>query len=63
MLGSAKVVLNTKRNGIIQGLVLLTPRQHVGWESVRYRGERYQVFGGFRGALFINLDNPIKGKS
>ena len=44
--------------------VLATPfrRQHVGWESIRFHGGRYQVFGGIRGPFFINLDRPLTGK-
>jgi hypothetical protein len=35
------------------------PQQHAGWESVAYRGRRYQVFGT-RVPSFIDLSNPIK---
>lgn len=34
-------------------------RQHVGWQSVRYNGSRYQLFGGIRTSQFIDLANPI----
>jgi hypothetical protein len=44
--------------------VLLTieriPRQHAGWESVRWQGKRYQVFGGIRNPYFIDIANPLK---
>lgn len=38
------------------------PRQHFGWQSVWYRGRRYQLFGGVRTDHFICLNNPIKPK-
>lgn len=38
------------------------PRQHAGWQSVRYKRKRYQLHGGIRTSLFINLNNPIRGK-
>lgn len=37
-------------------------RQHRGWGSATYKGKRYQVFGGIRGPLFIDLANPIRGR-
>lgn len=37
------------------------PRQHSGWESVRYKGKRYQLKGGIRTGPFICLNNPILG--
>ena len=38
------------------------PRQHAGWQSIRYKGARYQLHGGIRTSFFINLNNPIRGK-
>lgn len=35
---------------------------HVGWQSIRYHGERYQLFGMIRNPYFINIDHPLKGK-
>lgn len=35
------------------------PREHSGWKSVRYRKQRYQLFGGIRTAFFICLNSPI----
>ena len=35
------------------------PREHAGWQSVRYKGRRYQLFGGIRTAFFICLNSPI----
>ena len=37
------------------------PRHHSGWQSVRYKGRRYQLFGGIRGPFYITLDMPIGG--
>lgn len=37
------------------------PRFHAGWESVTYKSKRYQVHGGIREHLFINISHPIKG--
>lgn len=37
-----------------------TVRQHSGWQSVRYNGRRYQLFGGIRNREFIDISNPIK---
>lgn len=39
-----------------------TPRQHAGWQSVRYMNKRYQLFGGIRTDYFICLNNPLKSK-
>lgn len=33
--------------------------QHSGWKSVRYKGKRYQLLGGFRTCYFICLDKPL----
>ena len=35
------------------------PKHHAGWQSVTYRGRRYQLFGGIRARLFINVNRPI----
>lgn len=37
------------------------PRQHKGWESVTYKGQRYQLHGGIHTEWFICLTTPIKG--
>lgn len=37
-------------------------RKHSGWESVRYKGKRYQLHGGVHVFWFICLDHPIKRK-
>jgi hypothetical protein len=39
------------------------PQQHSGWQSVIYKGQRYQLFGGIRTRFFICLDNPIVGNT
>lgn len=38
------------------------PRDHVGWQSVFYKGRRYRLGGGFRTQYFICLNNPISNK-
>lgn len=43
-------------------VVFRVPREHKGWESVRYKGKRYQLHGGIRTPLFITLTNPIRKK-
>lgn len=37
-------------------------RQHHGWQSVTYKGKRYQLLGGVRTNCFICLNSPIKGR-
>ena len=37
-----------------------TPRQHSGWVSIAFQGRRYQVFGGVRNPLFIDITSPLK---
>jgi len=49
-------------NDVIE-VVERVPRQHKRWQSVKYKGRRYQLFGGIHTNLFICLNNPIKGKS
>lgn len=39
-----------------------TPRQHKGWESVNYKGKRYQLHGGVHTPWFICLNSPITKK-
>jgi hypothetical protein len=39
------------------------PRDHVGWQSVIYKGQRYRLGGGIRTQYFIYLNNPIRGVS
>ena len=38
-------------------------REHSGWRSVKFMGKRYKLFGSIRTPLFIDLDNPIKGRT
>lgn len=35
-------------------------RNHGRYYSVRYKGKRYQLFGGIRTNRFICLNNPLK---
>lgn len=37
-------------------------RQHSRWQSVTYKGKRYQLHGGVYTDWFICLNTPIKGK-
>lgn len=39
------------------------PRQHKNWQSVTYKGKRYQLFGGVHVPLFICLNHPLKPRS
>ena len=41
-------------------IVERVPRQHSNWQSVTYKGKRYQLFGGVRTFWFICLDHPLK---
>lgn len=34
------------------------PRQNSGWQSVRYKGHRYQLHGGIRTNWFVCLNSP-----
>lgn len=45
-----------------QGTIERAVRGHSGWISCRYKGKRYQVFGGWVVNNFIDLCNPLKGK-
>ncbi len=40
-----------------------TPRQHTGWQSVKFDGNRYVLRGGIRTNFFISLNNPILKKA
>lgn len=42
---------------VIQKDVVRSVRQHSGWQSVRYMGARYQLFGVSQ--YWIRLDHPI----
>lgn len=48
------------RNFVVVATIYRAVRQHVGWQSCRYKGRRYQVFGGIRNPDFIDVANPIK---
>jgi len=47
---------------IVVGRAERAPRWHTGWQSVTYKGSRYQLHGGIRNPLFINIKHPIKGR-
>lgn len=44
----------------IVGTIERVPRQHSGWQSVRYNGNQYQLHGGIRNNEFINVAHPLK---
>jgi hypothetical protein len=44
-------------------IVYRVPREHAGWQSVAYKGRRYQLHGGIRTPLFITLTNPIRERN
>lgn len=48
------------RNFKVVGVIERVPREHAGWQSIRYQGKRYPLRGGIRVEYFINIDNPIK---
>jgi hypothetical protein len=35
------------------------PRNHSGWQSVKYGRRRFQLFGGIRTPHFICLNSPL----
>ena len=43
------------------GTAQRAPRWHAGWQSVTYKGNRYQLHGGIRNPLFINIKAPALG--
>lgn len=38
-------------------------QRHAGWQSVTYKGNRYQLFGGVCTFWFICLNSPLKKKT
>gem|GEM_PF-5675409 len=40
-----------------------TPRQHTGWQSIKFGGNRYALRGGIRTDFFISLNSPILKKT
>lgn len=44
----------------IVGTIERVPVQHKEWRSVRYKGRRYQLFGGIRTLEFIDVEFPLK---
>ena len=36
------------------------PRQHNRWQSVTWKGRRYQLHGGIRTSRFICINNPVR---
>ena len=46
---------------MIREVIYRVPRDHAGWQSVTYKGQRYQLFGLVHSPYFINLRHPLKG--
>jgi len=47
--------------GAVLARVTRTVHQHAGWQSVHWAGREYQLFGGIRGAYFIDTSNkPLR---
>jgi hypothetical protein len=40
-----------------------TPKKHSGWQSVTYKGKRYQLLGGIRTDYFISLRTGISSRN
>lgn len=57
--GKGTVELHTGQFTDIVEMIDRVPRQHRNWQSIKYRGKRYQLFGGIHTAHFICLDSPI----
>jgi hypothetical protein len=53
-------VKNQNESFRVVATIARTPRQHAGWQSVRYQGKRYQLFGGVRVNEFIDVANPLR---
>lgn len=58
--GLGTINLHTQIFNDVIEVVDRSHRQHKGWQSVRYKGKRYQLFGGVYTAYFICLNSPIK---
>ena len=41
-------------HGPAVALITRTPRQHKGWQSVRYANKRHQLLGGIRCNYFLS---------
>lgn len=44
-------------------IVTRSIRQHSGWQSVRYKAQRYHLHGGVRTHWWINVNRPIRSKA
>ena len=47
--------------GVEVDIATRIPKHHKGWQSVLYKGERYQLLGGIRSSLFIKMGRELKG--
>lgn len=61
-MNTVKFMLKNLATGVNFGFASRVPRQHKGWQSIKYQGKRYQLFGGIREVEFIDLCHPIKAK-
>ena len=52
--------IEVQLDGIVKDKIWRVPRQHKGWLSVKYKGVRYQLFGGVHVGRRINLKMPLK---
>lgn len=43
-------------------IVTRSIRQHSGWQSVRYKAQRYHLHGGVRTHWWINVNRPVQSK-
>lgn len=60
--GKGTVSLHTGKFNDVVTTAQRVPRQHRNWQSVTYKGKRYQLFGGIHTNWFICLNSPIKGR-
>lgn len=56
-------MFEVRQNGKVLEHAIRIPRKHKNWESVVYKGKRYQLYGGCYVNPFINFDFPIQSRS
>jgi hypothetical protein len=57
------IELRDGRDGYrVLGTVARAIMPHKGWYSCTYQGKRYQVHGGIRNPLFINVWHPLPNR-
>lgn len=57
------ILVKDRAYGAVLDQIEREPRQHAGWQSIRYCGRRYQLFGGIRGPFVIYLNLPLAAPS